>query len=97
MKSNFSEFLESIGINLGLLGSGLLGNMAILSTYKGMTWKEKIFNLISGALCANYLTPLIFHITYLSPDLIFSISFLVGTGGMFIIDHLYHYIIKLIK
>lgn len=79
------ESLQDLGFTIGYLLAGLCG--AFVFKPKGkFTWYDFIVRLISGALCANYLTPIVLIIIPMLSGFSMGIAFIVGYGGVHIAD-----------
>jgi len=76
--------LQDEGINGGLAVAGLFGALMTMSRTAGLNTGRSILATVGGAASANYLTPLILHITKLGDDSAFShaIAFLLGVVGL---------------
>jgi hypothetical protein len=76
--------LKDEGINLGLAIAGLFGALMMMSKTAGINPARTILSTIGGAASANYVTPLILHVTKLGDDPTYSyaIAFLLGFTGL---------------
>ena len=75
------EFLNSIGINIGLTIAGFLGSLLLLPKQKN--WKMQLVSVFSGSLCATYLAPvLIGFLNIDAPNIQYGLAFLVGFSGV---------------
>ena len=76
--------LKDEGINAGLAIAGLFGALMMMSKTAGLNPSRSIFSIIGGAASANYVTPLILHVTKLGddPTYSYSIAFLLGFTGL---------------
>ena len=76
--------LEDEGINAGLAVAGLFGSLMMMSKTASLNIGRTFFGTIGGAASANYLTPLILHVTKLGQDSAYShaIAFLLGFAGL---------------
>ena len=86
-QDNFST-LKDLGIDVGLLISGLFG--AILLTSKGaaMNLTRTISSLVGGAASANYITPIVVNVANLdNTHYHYGIAFLLGFLGLKGIEH----------
>ena len=87
------EFLNSIGINIGLTIAGFLGSLLLLP--KQRNWKLQLVSVFSGSLCATYLAPvLIGFLNINAPNIQYGLAFLVGFSGVKIAEVLEAKIIK---
>jgi hypothetical protein len=80
---NFDD-LKQEGLDVPLMLAGLLGALMMMSKTAGLNAGRTIFATIGGAASANYLTPLILHITKIGSDPTYSyaIAFLLGFTGL---------------
>lgn len=77
MEFNPSKFWESPFI------VGLLGSIVALKGAPGNTWKERVFNVICGALLAGYVAPALSEYFGLStPSMQSASAFVVGLFGL---------------
>ena len=75
------EFLNSIGINIGLTIAGFLGSLLIVPKQKN--WKLQLVSVFSGTICATYLAPvLIGFLNINAPNIQYGLAFLVGFSGV---------------
>jgi hypothetical protein len=76
--------LKDEGINAGFAIAGLFGALMMMSKTAGLNIGRSILSIIGGAASANYVTPLILHVTKLSddPTYSYSIAFLLGFTGL---------------
>jgi hypothetical protein len=82
-------FLREIGIDLALVFTGLIGGSMMLSnTKRKLSFGQKFLMVGSGALLANYVTPLILWSFGMPVQLSGAISFLVGFFGLEFIKRL---------
>jgi hypothetical protein len=78
------EYLNSLGIHLGLMFAGLIGGLVFMNMPKNKkrpTW-EKITIVLVGIACANYLTPLLIWLMNIPKDVQYGVSFLIGYMGL---------------
>ena len=80
---NLSD-LRSEGIDVGLGVAGLFGALLMMSSTACLRPGKTILATVGGAASANYVTPLILHITKLGDDPTYSyaIAFLLGFAGL---------------
>lgn len=91
---SFTEFLDAIGIKLGILLAGFCGGVLRALSRPNVTWKEIVFSPVCGALAAAYLTTPLLHYFYsmnwpLPEDPIATMNaaaFLTGISAMWISD-----------
>lgn len=92
-KNTMKDFLNSIGINIGLTIAGFLGSLLLLP--KQRNWKLQLVSVFSGSLCATYLAPvLIGFLNINAPNIQYGLAFLVGFSGVKIAEVLEAKIIK---
>lgn len=81
MKDIYEAF-KYIGIDLGLLLSGLFGGVAFLSKPNDMTRWQKFFTVFAGIGTANYVTPIVIYITRIPDQFGYGLGFILGTMGL---------------
>lgn len=76
--------LEDEGLRISYMLAGLFGSLMMMSKNAGLNISRTIFATIGGAASANYLTPLILHITKIGqdPSYSYAIAFLLGFLGL---------------
>jgi hypothetical protein len=76
--------LKDEGIDVGFAIAGLFGALMMMSKTAGLNVGKSILSTVGGAASANYVTPLILHITKLDNDPTYSyaIAFLLGFAGL---------------
>jgi hypothetical protein len=76
--------LKDEGLDVSLMLAGLMGALMMMSKTAGLNAGRSFLATIGGAASANYLTPLILHLTKLDPDPSYSyaIAFLLGFTGL---------------
>lgn len=85
------EFLLGIGINVGLAVSGFFGSLLLVGQQKDLNLKEQIVSIIGGTMSANYLTPVVIDtIGSDNESLHFGMAFVIGFGGLKVVEHFYH-------
>jgi hypothetical protein len=83
------QFLLEIGINIGMALSGFFGSLLLVGKQKDADIRTQLFSVIAGTLSANYVTPLVVDIANLDMQSAqFAIAFLVGFGGLKLVEHL---------
>jgi hypothetical protein len=82
--------LKDQGIDIGLGIAGLFGSLLFMSKTASQNVGRTILATVGGAASANYVTPLILHITKLDnePSYSYSIAFLLGFAGLRAIEAL---------
>ncbi len=85
------EFLMGIGINIGLAVSGFFGSLLLVGQQKEQNIREQIVSIIGGTMSANYLTPIAIDTLNLSSEsLHFGVAFVIGFGGLKVVEYLYN-------
>jgi hypothetical protein len=75
--------LQQLGIDIGLLISGLFGAILLTSKGSAMNLGRTFSSLVGGAASANYITPVIISITKLENiHFQYSIAFILGYLGL---------------
>ena len=83
MNQNDLNGLKQYGIDVGLLISGLFGAVLLTSKGSAMNLTRTISSLIGGAASANYITPIVMHVTNLdNSQYQYGIAFLLGFLGL---------------
>ena len=82
--------LKEEGIDIGFAIAGLFGALLMMSKDAGLNTGRTVLATVGGAASANYVTPLILHITKLDNDPTYSyaIAFLLGFAGLRAIEAL---------
>ena len=92
-KNTMKDFLNSIGINIGLTIAGFLGSLILLP--KQRNWKMQLISVFSGSLCATYLAPVVIGFLGINaPNIEYGIAFLVGFSGVKIAEVLEKKLLK---
>lgn len=77
------EFLEEIGINIGLSVAGFFGSLLMLGKSSAFDLRMTFTSIIAGVAAANYLTPIVVDILRLGDsEYVLSIAFLIGFMGL---------------
>ena len=76
--------LKEQGIDIGFAVAGLFGSLLLMSKDASMNTGRTVLATVGGAASANYVTPLILHVTKLGDDPTYSyaIAFLLGFAGL---------------
>lgn len=82
---------DALGFKLGFLLAGLCGAF-VLKPKGNFTWWEFGSRLISGALCANYITPIVLVVIPTLSNFGMGVAFIVGYGGIHIADAIVDFI-----
>lgn len=82
--------LKENGIDIGYLCAGLFGSLLLMSSTASMNVGRTLLATVGGAASANYITPLVLHVTKLGDDPTYSyaIAFLLGYGGLRVVEGL---------
>jgi hypothetical protein len=82
--------LKDEGIDIGFAIAGLFGALLMMSKTAGLNAGRTVLATVGGAASANYVTPLILHVTKLENDPTYSyaIAFLLGFAGLRAIETL---------
>jgi hypothetical protein len=82
--------LKEEGIDIGFAIAGLFGALLMMSKDAGLNAGRTVLATVGGAASANYVTPLILHVTKLGDDPTYSyaIAFLLGFAGLRAIESL---------
>lgn len=84
------EFLISIGLNIGLAVSGFFGSLLLVGKQKNQNLREQVLSVIGGTMSANYLTPVVVDLLGVDGEsLQYGFAFVIGFGGLKIIEVLY--------
>ena len=77
------EQLKAIGIDIGLLISGLFGAILLMSKNAAVDMRATILSITGGAASANYMTPILLDLFKLdTPNANYGIAFLLGFLGL---------------
>lgn len=76
------QFFKSLGLDLILLIGGGLGALVSLTKDHQLTFSQKFLTLVSGAVVANYLTPLFGSWLKAGENTKYGIAFLLGYLGL---------------
>jgi uncharacterized membrane protein len=93
------EFLKELGIDLIWIAMGLFGGtLMISSTRRKLNLKQKFLMVLTGAVLANFATPLIIWFLGMPETVSGAVSFFVGLLGLEVVKKiLITYIDKKIK
>jgi len=82
--------LKEEGIDIGFAIAGLFGALLMMSKTASLNAGRTVLATVGGAASANYVTPLILHVTKLDNDPTYSyaIAFLLGFAGLRAIETL---------
>ena len=78
----FLKWLKLFGINFGLYLAGLFGAYVNTNTMKDLKPYERAGLILSGGLCANYITPIFIGWLNMSENTQFGMAFIVGYMGL---------------
>jgi len=81
--------LNTYGLDLGLIISGVLGSVVLLVKQGFVSYTKSIGSVLVGAACANYLTPVIIHLARIEQIVSFhySVAFLLGFVGLRAVEY----------
>jgi hypothetical protein len=74
--------MNKYGIDIALLVSGFAGAILFLKKIGEKSISSGFLSLISGSLCANYLTPFISDLLHISGDSRYGVGFVLGYIGL---------------
>lgn len=80
--------LKEDGIDVSLALAGLFGALMTTTRTAGLNIGRSVLSLVGGAASANYLTPLLIHISRLedSAHYSFAAAFLLGFAGLRLVE-----------
>jgi Na+/proline symporter len=98
-QGNNTDNFTGIGIDLGLMLAGFFGALILALTAKNQTPGRAITSILSGALCANYMTPIALHFM---PESIqnngkYGAAFIMGFIGLKTLELVYDFVSKKLK
>jgi hypothetical protein len=76
----FGEYLEHIGINVGLAVSGFFGSLLTVGKHK--SWRTAFIAVLSGMGSANYLTPVVLQFLPNAENSQYAAAFILGFLGL---------------
>jgi hypothetical protein len=77
------EFLEGLGIHIGLSVAGFFGSLLMIGKASAFDLRTTFTSIIAGVASANYLTPAVVDMLRLGDsEYILSIAFLIGFLGL---------------
>jgi hypothetical protein len=76
------EFLESIGVNIGIALAGLFGSLIMLGKNSSVNLKTTLFAIITGVSSANYITPIVSDMIKISNQYQMGVAFILGFLGL---------------
>jgi len=79
--------LSEIGINIGLMVGGFFGSLITIK--KNRDLKEQLLSVVTGTMSANYLSPLIIDWFELTGSSQYGTAFIVGFGGLKMVEAIY--------
>jgi hypothetical protein len=79
------QLLEALGINAAYIAAGFFGSVVFAGNSAGLTMERAIIRIATGALVANYTTPLVVELIKLDK---FSVpaAFIIGYLGITVLD-----------
>jgi hypothetical protein len=78
----FIKWLKLFGINFGLYIAGLFGAYVNTNTMKDLLPYERAGLILSGGLCANYITPVLIDWMAMGENTQFGMAFIIGYMGL---------------
>lgn len=91
-------FFSELGLNVSLMVAGAAGAFINFNRQKRLPFWERIFMIVSGALSASYLAPMVIEWLSISKqEETYGIAFLIGFGGLKSAEALYDTVIDFIK
>jgi len=91
------EVLKSIGIEVPLFIGGSAGAVTFLTKPNKMTYFQQFLKVLGGGLSANYLTPLVLKLLFLSQEFQYGVCFLVGYSGLKFVEVIINYFYNKLK
>ena len=87
------------GIDFGLIMAGFFGALVLAITTKNQTPGKAITSILAGALCANYLTPVVLNFmpVYIQNNGKYGTAFVMGFIGLKTLELVYDIVSKKIK
>jgi|688.fasta_scaffold08347_13 hypothetical protein len=77
-----SNNLQEIGINVGLIISGLFGSLLTIKKGAANRIGSTVMSVMGGVGSANYLTPVVIDLLSIPTDYSYGIAFLLGFIGL---------------
>ena len=79
--------LSEIGINIGLMIGGFFGSLITIKKKRSI--KEQLLSVVTGTMSANYLSPVIIEYMSLEGSSQYGTAFIVGFGGLKVVEAFY--------
>ena len=79
--------LNEIGINIGLMIGGFFGSLITIKKKRSI--KEQLLSVVTGTMSANYLSPVIIEYMSLEGSSQYGTAFIVGFGGLKVVEAFY--------
>jgi hypothetical protein len=76
------EFLESIGVNIGIALAGMFGSLIMLGKNSSINLKTTLFAIVTGVSSANYITPVLSNMINISEQYQMGVAFILGFLGL---------------
>jgi len=76
------EFLESIGVNVGIALAGMFGSLIMLGKNSSSNLRTTLFAIITGVSSANYITPIVSNMINISEQYEMGVAFILGFLGL---------------
>ena len=87
------------GLDLGLILAGFFGALLLALTTKNQTPGKAITSIFAGAVCANYLTPIVLNFMpdYIQDNGKYGTAFVMGFIGLKSLELIYDFVSNKIK
>jgi len=76
------EYLESIGVNVGIALAGMFGSLIMLGKNSSSNLRTTLFAIITGVSSANYITPIVSNMINISEQYEMGVAFILGFLGL---------------
>lgn len=76
------EFLESIGVNIGIALAGMFGSLIMLGKNSSVNLRTTLFAIVTGVSSANYITPVLSNMINISEQYQMGVAFILGFLGL---------------
>jgi hypothetical protein len=91
------DFIQDIGINIGICIAGLFGSLILVGKESASNWKTTMFSILTGVASANYLTPVFGDILHIGTKYQMSLAFILGFIGLKGVELISSKILKNVK
>jgi hypothetical protein len=82
---------NATGIKAIVLAAGFFGGVASLAHIRGLSAGKALIAVLSGTVCAAFLTPVVQHYCAFPPAVENGVAFLLGIVGMSAVGKVLHY------